>query len=161
MADRQSLSATLHQKRTLLFLYGTRAISTEATTSVARSLAQTIEWINEYYPAWQIEAVCPSGSKAGKAHFHTAELDAVDKTWLDILRRVKWVHRETRWALKAIGIAVKAGINPDFVICVSPYVSLAVRQKYPQSKIIYWVHNLPAPSQERVVFKALHVADAV
>jgi glycosyltransferase involved in cell wall biosynthesis len=161
MADRQSSQATLHQKRTLLFFYATRAISTEAPASVARSLGQTIEWLNENYPAWQIEAICPPGAQAGHARFHPAELNGLDQAILRLRRAVKWVHRETRWAPKAVKLAVAAGINPDLVICVSPYVILAARRHYPQTKLIYWMRNLPAPSQSRVVFKALRLADAV
>ncbi len=147
--------------KVVLLFYATRAISTEAPASVARSLAQTIEWLNAHYPAWQIEALCPPGGKAGNARFHPADLDALDQARLSLRRAVNWVHRETRWAPKAVSLAAQAGLEPDLTICVSSYVARAVRQRFPQSKLLYWVRNLPAPSQEQTVFEALKIVDAV
>jgi glycosyltransferase involved in cell wall biosynthesis len=161
MAENNGASASLQQSKSVVFFYATRAISVEAPTSVARSLGLTIEWLNAHYPAWQIEAICPPGGKAGQARFHTADLESRDQTWLRFRRSFGWVHRETRWAPKAVNIAAQAGLDPDLVITVSSYVAREVRQHYPKTKLIYWVRNLPAPSEEGTVFKGLKVADAV
>lgn len=161
MAVKNDVAAPLQRPKTVVFFYATRAISTEAPTSVARSLGLTIEWLNAHYPAWQIEAICPPNGKAGKAHFHTAALEPLDQTWLRLRRRFGWVHRETRWAPKAVNLAAQSGLDPDLVITVSSYVARAVRQQYPQTKLVYWVRNLPAPSEEGTVFKALNLVDAV
>lgn len=109
-------TTTLQQPRSLLFFYATHAISTDAPTSVARSLGLTIEWLNEHYPAWQIEAICPPGGKAGKARFINADLDAGDQRWLRFRRLLNWVHRETRWAPKAVKLAAQAQLKPDLTI---------------------------------------------
>src|SRR5436853_2312845 len=141
MAVRPESSVIAQQPRSVLFFYATGAISTEAPAAVPRSLGQTIEWINEHYPAWQIEALCPAGrpvaqSKAGNVRFHAAELTALDQTWLTLRRKVKWAHRETRWAPRAVQVAAQLGLRPDLTICVSPYVSRSVRQRFPHSKLL-------------------------
>ena len=161
MSEHNNVPPLSQQPKSIVFFYATHPISTDAPTSVARSLGLTIEWLNEHYPAWQIDAICPPTGKAGKARFHTAHLEPTDQTWLRLRRLAGWVHRETRWAPKAVNIAAQAGLEPDLVITVSSYVARAVRQRYPKTKLLYWVRNLPDPSEEDKVLKGLKVADAV
>jgi len=145
----------------LCCIYGTRAVSAETTASVARLLAQLVAGLAHARPDWQFQVVAPSGGHVEGAVYQVPTLNPALRLSLRVGKRLCGWRESDLWARKAVQALDDGRETPDVFLCCTGALPVLLRARFPQSKIIYWIHSLPGREAVQAALDAVSASDAL